>query len=146
MCVLARLQKDVTDPVKKREFRHWDAAGGMWPNFRVGQPLPAPPPRLALPAPEAKAVPDGGRGPSTEERWSALRVARRAQGLCMRCSDKWSRDHQCPLAVQLHVVQELLDVLQVEETQDTVVADSDQAGEQLFLTLSAAAVIGVAVP
>lgn len=82
-CVLARLQEDVTDPARKREFKRWDAAGGLRPNFRAGQPLRAPPPRLALPGTEAKAVPDSGRGPSTEERWSALRTARRAQGLCM---------------------------------------------------------------
>lgn len=58
--------------------------------------LPAPPPRLALLVPQAKAVPDGGRGPSTEDRWSAHRASRRAQGLCMRCGGKWARDHQCP--------------------------------------------------
>jgi hypothetical protein len=35
--------------------------------------------------------------------------------------------------VQLHVVQELLDVLHMEETQDTVADDFEQAGEHIFL-------------
>ena len=73
-------------------------------------PLPPPPPRLALPATEVKPVADAGCGPTLDECWSALRATRCAQGFYMRCGGKWGHDHQCPVAVQLHVVQELLDV------------------------------------
>lgn len=77
-CILARLQEEVTYPAKKRDLRHWDNASGMRP-----LPLPALPPQLALPVPQAKPVPDGGRGPSTEDRWSTLHASRCAQGLCI---------------------------------------------------------------
>jgi hypothetical protein len=42
--------------------------------------------------------------------------------------------------VQLHVVQELLDVLQLDEASEVDAAPIDQTNEQLFLTLSVAAV------
>ena len=88
-------------------------------------PLPPPPPRLALPATEVKPIVDAGSGPTLDERWSALRVTWRAQGHCMRCGGKWGRDHQCPAAVQLHVVQELLDVFR----EATPVEDEDSVQE-----------------
>jgi hypothetical protein len=89
---------------------------------------------------------EGGRAPSTKERWSDLRVPQRAQGLCMRCGGKWSRDHQCPQAVQLHVVQELLDVLQLDEAPEVDTDSVEQSDEQLFLTLSVVAVSGSVAP
>lgn len=145
-CILARLQVEVADPAKKHDLQRWDNAGGMRPNLRAALPLPAPPPQLALPAPQAKVVPDGGRGPSTEERWPALRASRRAQGLCMRCGGKWARDHQSPQVVQLNIVQELLDVLQMEDPQESDIGTTDHAEEQMFLTLSVAAVSGIPIP
>jgi len=64
----------------------------------------------------------------------------------MRCGGKWSRDHQCPAAVQLHVVQELLDVFR--EATPIEAVDSVQAAEpeQLFLSLLVAAVTGMVQP
>lgn len=117
-CLLPKLQEEVTDPMKKKEYRRWDTPLGAKLYLQKALPLPPPPPRLVLPAPEPKPAVEGARGPSTEDRWAALRATRRAQGLCMRCGGKWSRDHQCLPAVQLHVVQELLDVLQLNEAQD----------------------------
>jgi hypothetical protein len=32
------------------------------------------------------------------------------KGLCIRCAEKWSREHKCVATVQLHVVQELFDL------------------------------------
>lgn len=112
-CLLAKLQEEVADPMK--DYRRWDTPMAARPFAPKALPLPPPPPRLALPAPEPRAAAEGARGPSPEDRWAVLRATRRAQGLCMRCGGKWSRDHQCPPAVQLHVVQELLDVFQVDE-------------------------------
>jgi hypothetical protein len=34
-------------------------------------------------------------GKSVEERMIALRAYRRAKGLCVRCVEKWSREHKC---------------------------------------------------
>jgi hypothetical protein len=110
-CALAKLQEEVAAPAQMRELRRWENSVGARPYAARALPLPPPPPRLALPAPAAKPVAEAGRGPSSDDHWAALRASRRAQGLCMRCGGKWSRDHQCPAAVQLHVVQELLDMI-----------------------------------
>jgi len=64
----------------------------------------------------------------------------------MRCGGKWGHDHQCPTAVQLHVVQELLDVFHEVhpiEAED-LVQEIEQ--EQLFLSLSVAAITGTVQP
>lgn len=100
----------MAEPTLKRDYRRYNPAGARQ-YYKPAVPLPAPPPRLALPAPELKQAADGARHTSVDDRLAALRSARRAQGLCMRCGSKWSRDHRCPQAVQLNVVQELLDAL-----------------------------------
>lgn len=46
-----------------------------------------------------------------DDKLAALRNYRRAKGLCFTCGERWSRDHKCQ-AVQLHVVQEMVDFLQ----------------------------------
>lgn len=46
-----------------------------------------------------------------DDRLSALKSYRRSKGLCFTCGEKWGKDHKCATAVQLHVVQELLDIL-----------------------------------
>ena len=77
-CILAKLQEEVTDPAKKRDFRHVEHPVGPRPYALRALPLPPPPPRLALPATEVKPVADARRGPTLDERWSALHATRRA--------------------------------------------------------------------
>lgn len=144
-CILAKLQEDVAEPTLKRDYRRYNPAGARQ-YYKPAVPLPAPPPRLALPAPELKQAADGARHTSVDDRLAALRSARRAQGLCMRCGSKWSRDHRCPQAVQLNVVQELLDALQLEDSEQEDLSPTESAQEQVFLTLSVAVVTRVAVP
>jgi hypothetical protein len=36
---------------------------------------------------------------AVDDKLAALRVYRRARGLYHRCTEKWSRDHQCPSSV-----------------------------------------------
>lgn len=93
-CLLAKLQ-EVAGPAKQWELRRWENPLGARPYAPKVLPLPPPPPRLALPAPENKVANEAVRGPTTEYRWAALRATWRAQGLCMCCGGKWSRDHQC---------------------------------------------------
>lgn len=47
----------------------------------------------------------------------ALRAFRRARGLCFTCGEKWDPQHKCGQTVQLHVVQELVEMLQGDETE-----------------------------
>lgn len=75
-CLLAKLQEEVVDPMK--DFRCWDTPMAAQPFAPKALPLPPPPPRLALPAPELRAAAEGARGPSPEDCWVALRATRRA--------------------------------------------------------------------
>jgi hypothetical protein len=126
---LALLQEEIGD-------------GRTWQQHRVPQ-LAAPPQVLALPAPRRllplpappaqrlSGVPDikhpspaantSATTTSTDDKWSALRQYRRAQGLCYTCGERWFKEHQCKATVQLHVLQEVLGLFPSE------VGDSDQA-------------------
>jgi hypothetical protein len=57
---------------------------------------------------------------------AALRAFRRAKHLCVRCAEKWSRDHKCFPTVQLHAVQEVLDLFNLEDI-DTLSASSESS-------------------
>jgi hypothetical protein len=45
---------------------------------------------------------------------SALKNYRRARGLCFKCGEKWSSAHICPATIQLHVVEELFEMMGVD--------------------------------
>ena len=51
-----------------------------------------------------------------------LRAQHRARGECFKCGEKYGPGHKCPSKVQLHVMEELWDALQ---SQDSTVSDSD---------------------
>ena len=67
-CILAKLQEEVTDPAKKRDFRRVEHPVGPRLYAPRALPLPPPPPRLALPATEVKPVADAGRRPTPKTR------------------------------------------------------------------------------
>jgi hypothetical protein len=46
-----------------------------------------------------------------DDRWAALRNFRKAKGLCYTCGEKWGKEHKCQGTVQLHVVQEMVELL-----------------------------------
>uniref|UniRef100_A0A453PRQ0 Retrotransposon gag domain-containing protein n=2 Tax=Aegilops tauschii subsp. strangulata TaxID=200361 RepID=A0A453PRQ0_AEGTS len=118
---LAFLQEEALEISKRREPRRWEGGSGggqsIRSRLRGAMPLPAPPGR---PPPAATTATDDRRGATTdssrsgntvEDRLSALKAYRRAKGLCYLCGEKWGREHKCATTVQLHVVQEMFDVL-----------------------------------
>jgi hypothetical protein len=143
--VLAQLQEEVAPPPRKKEFRKPDYA----PTARSSSywPLP-PPPRLEkasnTPADERHNT-DHARARSTDERLAALRAYLRAQGLCQHCAEKWVRRHKCAEKIQLHALQEILDIFQLVDDPEEV-SDIAEAGNQLFATISVAAVSGLPTP
>lgn len=71
-----------------------------------------------------------------EDRVAALRAYRKAKGLCHKCGEKWSSEHKCGPTVQLHVVGELLELLDEsddrnvpDETEDDCDTEPDQISE-----------------
>lgn len=100
--------------------------------------------------------PSGNHGSSNEEnpakftmetkpKWdtklSALQAQRRKLGLCMKCGDKWGKNHKCPQQIPLHVLEEFLDAINLDPhpEEDTGSLSSDEE----LLTLSVSAVEGI---
>jgi hypothetical protein len=136
---LALLQEDVGSNF--RTARKHDYSYGSKSVPRGPQPLP-PPPRIdkAVSAPVLAEEKKICEGKSPEERMAALRAFRRAKGLCIRCAEKWHCGHKCSPTVQLHAVQELLEVFQLDDI-DHLYATSEHM-DQLFVALSKEAISG----
>lgn len=65
-------------------------------------------------------IPEGDKKQSkVEEKYDSLRAMRRAKGLCFKCGDKYAPGHKCAAQVSLHVLEELLEALQLETKQDS---------------------------
>jgi hypothetical protein len=112
--VLAKLQEEVAVPGRRREFKKNDYG------FPHKQDVP---PSSLLPAAgklnrTVMASPETSKPRSVSDRWSSLKAYRRAQGLCQHCAEKWTKDHKCSDKIQLHVLQEVLEVFEDMETSD----------------------------
>jgi len=110
-CVLAQLQEEAV-AASKRPFRRVDSGPTARPPWPGALPLPAPPPKPATG--DVKRLTDTPHS-AAAEKFQALRALRRVRGLCIRCGDKWSHDHKCSESVQLHLVQEILDMFPPED-------------------------------
>lgn len=81
--------------------------------------------------------------PKWDEKLSALRSARRAKGLCMKCGEPYSPQHRCPKQIPLHVLEEVLEVLQLDNiTEDDSEGSAHESDEEL-LTMSSCAAQGL---
>jgi hypothetical protein len=121
-------------------------------------PLTGPAPILALPAPPRRPMPLPEPPPpvnkmqvhlekqhvaessrvtqvslSVDAKWIVLRNYRRARGQWYTCGERYSREYQCKGTVQLHVLQEVLDVFQGEEASDDDQSSSNSATVELHL-------------
>src|SRR6185503_15053618 len=77
-----------------------------------------------------------------DNKYEALRAKRRASGLCMKCGEQYSPQHRCPKQVGLHVVEELMELLQHEEQSEAGTDNGSQDSEEELLSLSAFAAEG----
>lgn len=139
---LALLQEEISG--RPREYKRLDPSYLVRPSTKGPHPLPTPPTadKQALPVLHEEKKLCEGKSP--EERWAALRAYIRAKDLCLRCAERWNRDHKCAASVQLHVVQELLELFNLEDSSDSVSVSDHQ--DQLFVALSAEAVSGTEGP
>ncbi|RLN13205.1 hypothetical protein C2845_PM09G13910 [Panicum miliaceum] len=140
--VLAQLQNEVVMTVSKMEVKKPRYSFMPKSSRSLPLPLPAPPGKEKLPVTSAES----SRVKSPEEKWRSLRSLRRAQGLCQYCAEKWSCDHKCADRVQLHAVQELLEIFQLSDETELDNSSDTSVQNQLFLTLSSVAVSGTTAP
>jgi hypothetical protein len=140
---LALLQEGVLESYRQ-DHRRSDFSPMPRALPRGALPLPPPPPPPAPPAaPRAQDLRRPAmQGPaSVDDKLAALRAYRKARGLCFTCGDRWNRNHRCGPTVPLHVVEELLALVQVEEESDLPPEQSDNIPkmEQLMHISQAAA-------
>lgn len=83
----------------------------------------------------ARAVPDN-------RKIAALRAFCRARGLCFKCGERWGKDHTCPISVQLHIVEELLSMLNTADDCAEEIPDSTVSEEENLCILSCHALDG----
>jgi hypothetical protein len=137
------LQEELVEPVRKKDFRRPELFTFAKAPVRGLGPLSHVPPwqeRQDRPVPP-NLGPDR-RGHGVDDKLSTLRDYRRARGLCFRCGEKWSRDHRCPEAIQLHVLQELWDVCFAEDCHEVCPDEWQEDGAdaaQLCMAISMAA-------
>lgn len=74
--------------------------------------------------------------PKWEERFDSLKAARRARGECFKCGEKYAPGQKCPKSVQLHVLEELLEVLQLQESDEMEKEEGNESSEEEELVLS----------
>lgn len=102
----------------KREERRYSTPATSCAVPRTALLLPPPPsttpPKQAV-VPEARSsdhrAVEAAHAPPAVDKMAVLRAYWRARGLCFTCGERWGRDHCCGRTVQLHVVEELLDLM-----------------------------------
>lgn len=81
--------------------------------------------------------------PKWDDKLQVLRAAWRAKELCMKCGDQYNPHHKCPQLVPMHVMEEVLEVLKIEQTTSSDSESESQESDQEVLSLSSFAAEGV---
>lgn len=140
-CSLALLQEEVVDGVfRDASPSHAPRPPDVHKNSSIPLPLPPPPTRVAVSAGATdRRGTEGARADNSKIK--ALRDYRRAPGLCFKCGERWGHDHTCPTSVQLHVVEELLELFGLNTVFDNAASSSTDTPE-IVMAISRPAVSG----
>lgn len=79
---------------------------------------------------------------SRDDKLAALKAYRKSKGLCFICGERWGRDHKCANAVQLHVVQELMEAMNSEGGEELEEEPPEEVEEVQLLAISKQAISG----
>jgi hypothetical protein len=103
-------------------------------------PPPPPPPACWVSQKvEEKRQAENHRS-AADDKWQSLRAYRRSKNLCFTCGEKYHREHRCKNAVQLHVVQEMVEYMQsLDSKEPDAVAPEEQEPDPHLMMLSIAA-------
>jgi hypothetical protein len=124
-CALAQLQ-EVSEPSRSTPAIR---------NLHSPLPLPRPPQADSSAADQPKLT-NVPRPRQANDKLASLKAYRRARGLCDKCAEKWAPGHRCAPTVQLHVLEEVWELM--EEPSETPSDDAEYtaSGELLSLSLS----------
>jgi hypothetical protein len=139
----ALVQEEVGNPASSRSplRTDWPQSGKFPP--KTALPLP-PPPRNDRPPPPSTAA--MALAPSsTDAKVAPIKTYRRALGLCFHCGEKWRKEHTCSPQVQLHVVQELWDLILSGDSEASP-SSPTTTKPQVFLAISQGALNGSPAP
>jgi hypothetical protein len=104
-------------------------------------PLPLPPKAPQLPKPDDSTTVVATKVVSTDDKLASLMAYRKAKGLCYKCGLPYTRGHRCADNVQLHVVEELWQMIHGQSSED------DNYSEELnAMSLSQATAEGFSAP
>jgi hypothetical protein len=138
---MALVQEEVAaTPPALTSSRDWTPKPKFPP--KTAWPLPPPPRQDQPPAPARNA--EFPAAPTVDAKLAAVKTYRRAMGLCYKCGEKWTKDHKCGPQVNLHIVQELWELLTPEAEPATSPPASPEQEHQVFLAISHSAVTGAA--
>jgi hypothetical protein len=139
---LAILQEEVLEASNKRyhprhhkEFSRFSASPVSSGEKGILSTSPVSAPKVTTRVDTSEKVKEG---------LSNLKALRRARGGCFKCGAKWGRNHKCSQHVPLHVMEELLEVLQMEAGQSTTDGDASDSDTEL-LALSFSGVAGTTI-
>ncbi|XP_020184713.1 uncharacterized protein [Aegilops tauschii subsp. strangulata] len=151
-CALALLQEEVADGVARERVRtpparqnttDWAGRG----NASMPMVLPPPPPQGRPPTPttatDRRAI-DANRAEGTKLK--ALREYRCARGLCFKCGERWGQEHTCPTSVQLHVVEELLELFSIDSLDGRPTPRREEQHTETTMAISRHALTGSSAP
>ncbi|WVZ73357.1 hypothetical protein U9M48_021672 [Paspalum notatum var. saurae] len=142
-CSLALLQEEAAGSGYRKDFRK--SSTGLFSRHASGSgsmPISGQLSKVDKPMVDDQRRGDVLKRSAEQDKMAALRAYRRARGLCDKCAEKWSRDHKCAPTVQLHVLQEVYELFQLESTEHESAEESEELTDQLFVALSEAAVTG----
>lgn len=66
----------------------------------------------------------------SDDKLVSLKSFRRRNGLCFKCGEKWSPAHKCPPHVSLHVLEEILDALDIVENHEDLDSEDETVSEE----------------
>ena len=79
---------------------------------------------------------------ASEDKLSTPKSYRRAQGLCLKCVQKWSHGHKCPPIVSLHALVDVWQFLSEGDSDHHASEDEDQDSGDELMAISVQALQG----
>jgi hypothetical protein len=81
--------------------------------------------------------------PAWENKFQTLKAQRRARGECFKCGGKYQPGHKCNTSVPLNIVEELVDLLQISQSEgEQSDTDGDTSGNENLMHISQCAMAG----